>query len=249
MESISLSESMEDYLEAIFHIVLEKQVARVKDIAGRLKVHKSSVTAALRNLAEHKLVNYAPYDVITLTPQGATLAQDVVRRHEALSDFFVKVLNIDAAMADEAACRMEHAMPRVMVDRLILFSEFLEACPRGGKKWIRGFQHFCDDALAQQNCERCISLCLEDVKKKQQQGGAKMTIPLKELKPGQKGKILAVKSGGELGKRIADMGITPGAIVEVKRVAPLGDPIDVKVKGYHLSLRKDEATGITVELS
>lgn len=248
MNSISLSASMEDYLEAIFHVVLEKQVARVKDIASRLKVHKSSVTAALRNLADHKLINYAPYDVVTLTPQGATLAQDVVRRHEALRDFFVKVLTIDEPLAEEVACRMEHAISRVIVDRLILFSDFLELCPRAGKKWIRGFQHFCDDALAQQNCERCINLCLEEVKKKQEQGGAKMTIPLRELKPGQKGKILAVKSKGELGKRIASMGITPGAMVEVKRVAPLGDPIDIKVKGYHLSLRKEEAGGITVEL-
>jgi DtxR family Mn-dependent transcriptional regulator len=248
MNDLSLSASMEDYLEAIFHIVLEKQVARVKDIAGRLKVHKSSVTAALRNLANHKLINYAPYDMVTLTPQGTTLAQDIVRRHEALRDFFVKVLTIEEHLAEEVACRMEHAIPRVIVDRLILFSDFLEVCPRAGKKWIRGFQHFCDDALAQQNCEHCISLCLEDVKKKQKQEGAKMRVPLKDLKPGQKGKILAVKSEGELGKRIADMGITPGAMVEVKRVAPLGDPIDVKVKGYHLSLRREEATGITVEL-
>jgi Fe2+ transport system protein FeoA len=44
------------------------------------------------------------------------------------------------------------------------------------------------------------------------------------------------------------MGITPQSVVEVERVAPMGDPIDIKVKGYHLSLRKDEAEGIEVEL-
>jgi Fe2+ transport system protein FeoA len=44
------------------------------------------------------------------------------------------------------------------------------------------------------------------------------------------------------------MGVTPGTVVEVERVAPLGDPIDIKVKGYHLSLRKEEAEGIEVEL-
>jgi DtxR family Mn-dependent transcriptional regulator len=52
-----------------------------------------------------------------------------------------------------------------------------------------------------------------------------------------------------LGQRIAGIPITRGTIVQVERVAPLGDPIDIKVKGYHLSLRKEEATGITVELS
>ena len=44
------------------------------------------------------------------------------------------------------------------------------------------------------------------------------------------------------------MGVTPGSVVEVEGVAPLGDPIDVRVRGYHLSLRKEEAAGITVEI-
>jgi Fe2+ transport system protein FeoA len=45
-----------------------------------------------------------------------------------------------------------------------------------------------------------------------------------------------------------DMGVTPGAEIEVKRVAPLGDPIEVKVRGYNLLVRKSEASGITVEV-
>ncbi|HAY23132.1 MAG TPA: metal-dependent transcriptional regulator [Desulfobacterales bacterium] len=165
MENLSLSASMEDYLEAIFHIVAEKRVARGKDIAASLRVHKSSVTAALRNLAENKLINYAPYDVVTLTPQGAALAQDVVWRHEALLNFFVQVLTIEEHLAEEVACRMEHALPRLIGDRLILFCDFLEVCPLTGKKWTLGFQHFCDGDLTQKNCEHCLSLCLEDVTK------------------------------------------------------------------------------------
>lgn len=70
---------------------------------------------------------------------------------------------------------------------------------------------------------------------------------LKDLKPGQKGKVLKVNARGETNKRIVEMGVTPGAVVEVERVAPLGDPIDIKVKGYHLSLRKEEAEGIEIE--
>lgn len=70
---------------------------------------------------------------------------------------------------------------------------------------------------------------------------------LKDLKPGQKGKVLKVNARGETNKRIVEMGVTPGAFVEVERVAPLGDPIDIKVKGYHLSLRKEEAEGIEIE--
>ena len=65
---------------------------------------------------------------------------------------------------------------------------------------------------------------------------------------GAKGKDHRDKGRGSTNKRIVDMGVEPGTMIEVERMAPLGDPVDVKVKGYHLSLRRDEATGITVEV-
>lgn len=245
----TLTASLEDYLEAIFHIIAEKQAVRPKDIAKRLKVSNSSVTGALRSLADKELINYAPYDVISLTPTGKIAAKDVIRRHEVLSDFFVKVLAVEEADADKAACQMEHSIPKIILERFIQFAEFIEVCPRGGSKWIAGFGYHCDHDDTRENCERCISATLEDVKQQRQQGGRKaMTAArLKDLKPGQKGKVLKVNARGETNKRIVEMGVTPGAVVEVERVAPLGDPIDIKVKGYHLSLRKEEAEGIEIE--
>ena len=68
--SAVLSASLEDYLKAIFRIVAVKQAARAKDISARLSVSNSSVTGALRTLADRGLINYAPYDLITLTPLG-----------------------------------------------------------------------------------------------------------------------------------------------------------------------------------
>jgi Fe2+ transport system protein FeoA len=92
-------------------------------------------------------------------------------------------------------------------------------------------------------------MALEEVKRREQQGGGKAmaTANLKDLKPGEKGKVLKISARGEASKRIVEMGVTPGAVVEIERVAPLGDPIDIKVKGYHLSLRKEEAQGIEIE--
>ena len=66
-ESVQLSASLEDYIEAIYHIIGEKQVARGKDISSRLEVSGASVTEALRALAKKGLINYAPYEVITMT--------------------------------------------------------------------------------------------------------------------------------------------------------------------------------------
>lgn len=246
----TLTASLEDYLEAIFHIIAEKQAVKPKDIAKRLKVSNSSVTGALRSLAEKKLINYAPYDVISLTPTGKTAAKDVIRRHEVLCDFFVKVLAVEECDADKAACQMEHSIPKMILERFIQFAEFIEVCPRGGSKWIAGFGYHCDHDNNQENCERCILAALEDVKQRRQQGDQKaMTAAkLKDLKPGQKGKVLKINVRGETNKRIVEMGVTHGAVVEVERVAPLGDPIDIKVKGYHLSLRKEEADGIDIEV-
>ena len=246
----TLSASLEDYLEAIFHIIAQKQVARAKDISKRLKVGASSVTGALRSLADRGLINYAPYDVITLTGKGTTAAEDVVRRHEVLRDFFVKVLAIDGDEADEAACRMEHSITKSILERFIEFAEFLEVCPRGGAEWLAGFGYHCDHGRTQENCERCVSRVLEEVREKQARGGRKsMTVvSLGSLKPGQKGIVVKLGVGGEVGRRIVDMGVTRGALIEVERVAPLGDPMEVRVRGYHLSLRQAEAQGIDVEL-
>ena len=74
-----------------------------------------------------------------------------------------------------------------------------------------------------------------------------MTVALEELKPGERGRIVKMKGGSKANRRIVEMGATTGTLIEVKRVAPLGDPIEIKLKGYHLSLRKEEAANITVE--
>jgi len=125
-----LSASLEDYLEAIFHIVAQKHVARAKDIAQRLGVNHSSVTVALRSLASRGLVNYAPYEVVTLTPEGQRASEDVARRHSTLRKFFVKVLSVDQDLADTAACEMEHTLPLDILDPLTDFVDFVERCPQ-----------------------------------------------------------------------------------------------------------------------
>ncbi|MDI1471851.1 MAG: FeoA family protein [Thermodesulfovibrio sp.] len=71
---------------------------------------------------------------------------------------------------------------------------------------------------------------------------------LSELKKGQKAKITSINSKGPIKRRLMDMGVLPGETVEVEKIAPLGDPIDIVVKGYHLSLRKSEAEQINVEV-
>jgi ferrous iron transport protein A len=72
-------------------------------------------------------------------------------------------------------------------------------------------------------------------------------MTLKDLKPGQEGVVTSIGEKGPVRKRIMDMGVTPGAMVKVIKVAPLGDPIEINIRGYELSLRKSEASQIIVE--
>ena len=68
-----------------------------------------------------------------------------------------------------------------------------------------------------------------------------------ELKVSEAGKVVRIGSCGALRRRIIDMGITPGAIIIMRKVAPFGDPIEINVRGYELSIRKSEAKQIMVD--
>ena len=165
-DSNQLSASLEDYLETIFLVVQKKQAARAKDIAEQLKVKASSVTSALRLLSEKGLINYAPYDIITLTQEGEQLARDVLKRHRALYDFFKNVLGVDEEEAEIGACKLEHAISPAILHRLISFVDFVQKCPRVGTQWIKEFDSFCMRGTMGEGCEECIVDCLKKIEKK-----------------------------------------------------------------------------------
>lgn len=137
---------------AIYNISAEKRAARAKDIARRLKVKASSVTGALRTLGAMGLINYAPYDLITLTEEGSELAGEIVRRHNALKKLLVDVLGVERQEAEEAVCRMEHSVPRTIVERLVRYSEYVANCPEGGVRWTSDAGYFCRDECVAKGC-------------------------------------------------------------------------------------------------
>lgn len=152
-----LSSSLEDYLEAIHMVAEGKGAARPKDIADRLGVRAASVTGALKTLAEKELVNYAPYDVVTLTSKGKRIARNIVRKHDALLNFFSNVLDIPKKDAEEFACKMEHSIPDHVLERFVGFAEFVERCPNRGAIWKEKTKgYFCDTQNTGQTlCKQC----------------------------------------------------------------------------------------------
>lgn len=155
-----LSESQEDYLEAILAVIQEKGAVRAKDIAARLGVTSPSVTGALRALSDSGLLNYAPYDVITLTAEGKRAAEDVSRRHRLLRDFLVAALGVSPGEADHVACRMEHALSPQVARRLATFMRFKEMCPSGGDDWICAIVRAFGEVDDPEALRRCIEECV-----------------------------------------------------------------------------------------
>jgi len=72
---------------------------------------------------------------------------------------------------------------------------------------------------------------------------------LSKLQPGERAVVIKITGSGPIHRRIIDMGIVPGAKLKVEKFAPLGDPMEIKIKGFNLSLRKTEADTIQVEVA
>ncbi len=72
---------------------------------------------------------------------------------------------------------------------------------------------------------------------------------LSQLTSGQQGTVSKIIGSGVIQRRLLDMGITPGTSIRMEKFAPLGDPMEIKAKGFNLSLRKNEAENIEVEIA
>lgn len=152
-----LSESLENYLEAILHLETAHKVARAKDIADRLQIQRGSVTSALKTLADKGFINYEPYSYITLTAKGKTVAREITQRHATIKNFLINVLLVDPDTAEETACRMEHAIDPQTLERLTCFIHYVNDCPRAGDKWIQSFLNFCSQKRCNPDlCQECI---------------------------------------------------------------------------------------------
>lgn len=138
------SASMENYLQAIFNLQAENKPATVTEISRRLDVKKPSVVYALKELSRQKLVKYKKRRPVALSNQGNRLAANVFRRHEALRRFLIEILGVDPGIAEEDACKMEHFLSPVSLEKLDEFLKFMSTCPFGRPECLRGFDYYAE---------------------------------------------------------------------------------------------------------
>ncbi len=235
--AISLTSSMEDYLEVVLNLSEKVDVVRITDIANELNITKASVTQAIGTLKKMGLIIQDRYGPVYLSSTGKEHAAKVRYRHRTLRTFLVEVLGVSYKIAEKDACLMEHVLSPHTMEKLV---EFLEVNDR------RGGPTALDTCSLQGSSESHVQEQSEC-----EEGGKVMRSvnikSLSELAVGQQGKVYRVAAEGSARRRILEMGVTPGTEITLKGVAPLGDPIEVLVKGYRLSLRKEEADNIFVE--
>ncbi|MFO8057982.1 MAG: metal-dependent transcriptional regulator [bacterium] len=139
-----LTSNMEDYLETIYELASEQgeSKVRVTDIARRLGVTRPSVVGMVKHLEEHGTVSHTHYGGISLTKNGKKIAKDVLNRHRVLRRFLEEVLGLDAQVAEEDACRMEHTLSQDTIERFVALEEFREGGPDQGLLKGESFRRF-----------------------------------------------------------------------------------------------------------
>ena len=145
MQYEQLSDSMEDYLEAISTLKQKKKYVRVKDIAKEMKVRMPSVTGALKTLTDRNLVRHEKYEYVELTENGTKIADEIKRRHDLISKFLTHILKINPEIAEMDACKIEHSVSPVTVERIIKLIECMETCPEKSSKCFTEFGYFVDN--------------------------------------------------------------------------------------------------------
>lgn len=152
----NLTQSLENYLKAVYEICKLQKAARIKDIANYLKIGASSTSEAIKVLADKKYVNYTPYGIITLSAKGKKKAEEKITRHQTICRFLREVLLVDEADIEENAEKIEYAVSQDVLDKFIRFLTFMQTCSCKEPKWIKSYKYYSINGEMQSKCSVCI---------------------------------------------------------------------------------------------
>lgn len=137
-----LTQSLEDYLEAMYVINLTSKVVRVKEVAEFLDVKTPSVVDAIGKLSERGLVVHEKYGYLELTDKGYKLAEEVYGKHEKIYKFLNEILGVSRDASKKDACNIEHYISKEAMTKMIKFSRFVDTCPEGYPQWLKNFNYY-----------------------------------------------------------------------------------------------------------
>lgn len=145
----------QEYIEIIALLEKENRVARVKDIACKRGVTRSSVSIALNQLAKKSLIMHESYSHVTLTPLGRKLAHQLDLRHQAVKLFLTTVLGLPDSVAEQDACKFEHLISSETLAAITKFLTSIEHCPKELSDVIKSIQKCGRKKTESVDCTHC----------------------------------------------------------------------------------------------
>lgn len=232
------SKNMEEYLETLYSLNQDGKSAGTSEISHRLNVAPASVTEMLQKLADKGYVNYSPYQGATLTPAGFKLGEKMARKHRLLERFLHDVLNLGKDRVHAQACEMEHTLTDETERAFCNTLKQPAKCP-DDEKIIPP----CDLQFA--SCEECQKWRGESLEKvgKRKANLVSMTA----LKEREEGTVAFIRGDNKVLRRLLDVGLTPGTLISVTRVAPLKGPVEIAVRGSRIALGEEIAANVFIE--
>ncbi len=211
-------ESTEEYLEAIYRLEKEGPGVTTSGLASELGVAAASVSGMLKKLAADGYIEHRARGEAKLTRKGLAVGVRVVRRNRLAECFLTQMLGMGWDEVHAEACRLEHAISSKVEERLVEVLGNPQTCPHGHP------------------------IPPSDLSDPQRQG-----VPLAQLAEGDGATVHGVTEGlSEMLRYLGEIGLRPGAPVEILEKAPLGGPITLGIGGASRAISLELARLVTV---
>ncbi len=155
MENLSHDKTTQEYIEVIRELEKENTVARVKDIAARRGVSRSSVSLVLNQLRKKKLIFHEHYSHVTLTQKGRYMAEILDNRHQLIKQFLVLMLGLPEEIAETDACKFEHIVSKETINAIDRFLFAYENCPMDVPAFSEWIQKCRQTTTLKKHCDGC----------------------------------------------------------------------------------------------
>jgi len=239
-----ISAALEDYLEIILELSSRTSAVRVRDIARAKAVRMPTVTWALRSLAARELVAYRAREYVALTSAGAAIAQRVAGRHLLLERFLSEILDVPPATSAQDACRLEHDLSGITLERLSAFVEYVQTCPGVGTAFLERFRDHFGRRPASVRCP--LAGRGEPGAPGARVAAGAPLVPLTRIPEGCRVVVSRLLAGREQRSDLLKQGIVPGAVLAIARAGGSRRVTVIRLQGRELALQAKQAARVLV---
>ncbi|TGG87633.1 metal-dependent transcriptional regulator [Geotoga petraea] len=217
----NMSESLENYLRAIYILHIDGKIPRIKDISKMLDVRDASAVEAIKRLEKSGMITHEKYGYINLNEKGLAYAERVYRKYITLIDFFVNILNLSKEESYKLSCGIEHHMTKDFFTSLEAMMLFIKRNPIEYTK-MKQF-----------------------IKKYSNEMPHVFRTTLEEVEEGEEIKIISLSGSEDKKQQLLKLGIYPGLSLILNKIKD--NYIELYLKGKNILIEKENAKFIIVE--